>query len=188
MIANYGLLWQRKYVQFGSAGTRGTLQGKRSATGMTVDFREQIGIYVLYDKDMRPVYVGQAGNGNANLFSRLKSHTKDHLWNRWEYFTWFGLRKVNAGSRKLSQHDHADKVFRRDGGGLLNQMEGTLIAAMEPALNKQGAKFTGVDKYLQQVDDDVLELTLEDLMDEMQSLRDEVASLKRDKARSRNVA
>lgn len=176
MIANYGLLWQRKYVQFGGAGTAGSLLGKRSATGTVVNFREQIGIYVLYDKDLAPVYVGQAGNGNANLFSRLKCHTKDHLWNRWEFFTWFGLRKVNT-SGKLSQHDHAEKVFKKEGGGLLNQVEGILIAAMEPVLNKQGSKFSGTDKFLQQVDDEVLELTLEDLMEEMRVLRKEVSLL-----------
>ena len=179
MIANYGLLWQRKYVQFGGAGTKGTLLGKRSSTSGVVDFREQIGIYVLYDQHMKPVYVGQAGNGNANLFARLKAHTKDHLWNRWEYFTWFGLRKVNPKGRALSQHDHADKKFIADGGGLLNKIEGALIAAMEPALNKQGAKFKDVDKYLQQVDDQVLELTLEDLMDEIHALRGEMAGFKK---------
>lgn len=183
MIANFGLLWQRKYVQFGGAGTKGSLVGKRSAKGAVVDFREQIGIYVLYDKDMAPVYVGQAGNGNANLFSRLKAHTKDHLWNRWEYFTWFGLRKVNPSSRLLSKHDHADKLFKANGGGLLNQVEGILIAAMEPALNKQGSKFVGVEKYLQEVDDEVLELTLEDLLDEIHSLRSELQGLRKSVAK-----
>ena len=50
------------------------------------DFREQIGIYVLFDKDLAPVYIGQAGSGKRRLFARLNEHETDDLWNRWEYF------------------------------------------------------------------------------------------------------
>jgi len=32
----------------------------------TADFREQIGVYVLYDQFQNIVYIGQAGNGNAS--------------------------------------------------------------------------------------------------------------------------
>ncbi len=33
------------------------------------------------------------GGTDATLFNRLKHHTDDHLWNRWQYFSWFGLAK-----------------------------------------------------------------------------------------------
>ena len=51
---------------------------------ITVDFREQAGIYVLYAgsdiPSLRVVYVGQAGRENDSLFARLREHTDDHLW------------------------------------------------------------------------------------------------------------
>lgn len=177
VIRNYGLLWQRDYVHLGGAGNKGTLLGRRSPKAAVVDFREQIGVYVLYDKDLFPVYVGQAGNGNANLFSRLKTHTNDHLWNRWEYFTWFGLRGVNSVGGKLTKFDHVDKVFKTEGGRILNLLEGALIAAMEPKLNKQGSRFDGVERYIQEVDDDVLELTLEDVVSEIGKLHTAIGKL-----------
>ena len=119
LISNYGLFWQRKYVHFGYGGNKGTLLGKMNQKkSFLVDFREQIGIYVLYDKDFIPIYVGQAGNGNANLFTRLKQHTTDTLCNRWEYFTWFGLRRVNT-NRRLAAYDSIEKTFKAQRGNIV---------------------------------------------------------------------
>jgi hypothetical protein len=177
MLKNYGLLWQRKYVHLGAGGNKGTLLGTRSGVG-EVDFREQIGVYVLYDKDMIPVYVGQAGNGNANLFARLKTHTNDHLWNRWDYFSWFGLRGINT-DKKLSSHDSVEKIYHSSGGGVLNVLEGILIAAMEPKLNKQGPKFTEAKKFNQAVDDNVVELSLEDLADQITALQSQMTKMQK---------
>lgn len=100
LISNYGLFWQRKYVQFGDDQHKGSLLGKMSQNySFLVDFGEQIGTYVLYDKDCIPIFVGQAGSGNGTLFTQLKHHTTDYLCDRWEYFTWFGHRKVKANGR-----------------------------------------------------------------------------------------
>lgn len=139
-ISNYGLFWQRKYVNFGYGGNKGTLLGKMDQNNsFPVDFREQTGIYVLYDKDFIPIYVGQAGNGNETLFSRLKHHTTDDLCNRWEYFTWFGLRRVSA-KRRLAAHGSA-----------------------EPKLNKQGAKIKEktAEEYRQAVDENFVAMSIE---------------------------
>jgi hypothetical protein len=68
-----------------------------------VNFIDQIGVYALYDEDRRIVYVGQAGNGHATLFARLKQHMNgSNLWNRWIYFSWVGFKEVN-GNGLLSQ-------------------------------------------------------------------------------------
>ena len=88
-IRNFGILWERKYFFYGWQGVAGHLKGYCGDD--VVDFRQQRGVYVLYDKDMLPVYVGQAGKGKSALFNRLKDHLDDHLWNRWGYFSWFGL-------------------------------------------------------------------------------------------------
>jgi hypothetical protein len=176
MIKNYGLLWQRKYLHIGSGGNKGTLLGKKASD--LVDFREQIGIYILYDKDMSPIYVGQAGNGNAKLFARLKTHQRDHLNNRWEYFSWFGLRRVNANCT-LSEIDHIDKSFKSDGQNLLDEFEGILIAAMEPRLNKQGPKFKEANQYSQAIDENIQEITLEDLQLDIKDLQHQLSVLQK---------
>lgn len=177
MIKNYGLLWERKYVHLGAGSNKGTLLGSRPRRHV-VDFRDQIGIYVLYDKDLRPVYVGQAGNGKATLFSRLKYHTNDHLWNRWEYFSWFGLLKVNSNGY-LSNHDHVEKLYKAPGSSVLDELEGILIAAMEPKLNKQGSCFPNAEEFFQAFDENIREVTLEDVYDRIDLLQEEIKRLQK---------
>ena len=105
-------------------------------------------MYVLYDEARRAVYVGQAGQGNARLFNRLRSHQRDRLALRWRYFTWFGLLSVNKSGR-LSGHDDKSKHVTGTIKSTLNEMEGVLIAATEPPFNKQGARFRGIARYRQ---------------------------------------
>jgi hypothetical protein len=163
LISNYGLFWQRKYVHFGYGGNKGRLVGMmRQKESVLVDFREQIGIYVLYDKDFIPIYVGQAGNGNATLFARLQYHTTDYLRNRWEYFTWFGSRRVNA-NRRLAAHDSTEKTFKARGGSILDGSEDISIATEDLKLNKQGSKIRdAAEEYLQVVDENAAEMSIED--------------------------
>jgi hypothetical protein len=48
IIKNYGFLWDRSYVYRGAGKSPGHLKG--TAAGCSdADFREQIGVYVLYD-------------------------------------------------------------------------------------------------------------------------------------------
>jgi hypothetical protein len=167
-IKNYGLLWERKFIHYGWSGAPGHLNGYRRGI-KNVDFRYQSGVYVLYDKDMIPVYVGQAGRGNANLFARPKQHETDHLWNRWIYFSWFGLCKVNKNGSLFMP---ANSVRRINGAvtDALNDIEGVLILALEPKLNKQGAKFKGVLQFSQSIDENVEELSFSDIDEKMDSL------------------
>lgn len=165
MIRNYGLYWDRNLVHWGKSNNSGTLLGQKKGSKQEkdkVDFRDQRGIYALYDVNLNPVYVGQAGGKNqANLFSRLKQHTSDHLRNRWTYFSWFGIKSVTKAGN-LSEKE------RTGAGGkipdVLNNLEGILIAVLEPKLNKQGPRFSG-DECLQIVDDNVEIVTLQDVMD-----------------------
>lgn len=164
-------------MHLGAGSNKGNLLGTTSGVGIT-DFREQIGVYVLFDKDLLPVYVGQAGNGNANLFVRLKQHTNDHLWNRWEYFSWFGLRGINSNN-SLSNHDIVEKIYKSSGSDILNELEGILIVAMEPRLNKQGARFPGAQEFFQEVDENVAEMTIEDLANQITGIEKTLAGLKK---------
>jgi len=104
-IENFGRFWRKEKVFWGRGKNKGHLKGRmKRRKSVVVDFRDQIGIYVLFDADRKPLYVGQAGIGNARLFQRLKAHRSDHLGDRWHYFSWFGLRRHNANNKKLSGH------------------------------------------------------------------------------------
>ncbi|KAF1707474.1 GIY-YIG nuclease family protein [Pseudoxanthomonas sacheonensis] len=185
LIHNFGHLWERKYIQFGRPGNKGHLKGYKTATGKEPDFREQIGIYILYDKDRQPVYIGQTGSGNQRLFSRLKAHTNNHLWNRWEYFTWFGIRRVNGGNNKLSEHDSATKRYVAAGSAILNEIEGVLISALEPGLNKQGPKWGAVDEYFQVVDEKLEERQVSEVLLELEAINKKFDALSRRLAKTK---
>ena len=79
IFKNFGFLWDRELVHWGKGGKKGSLIGVGQKKTDIVDFRKQIGVYALYDKNEQIVYVGKAGNGNADLFKRLKQHRRDYL-------------------------------------------------------------------------------------------------------------
>lgn len=174
-IRNYGLLWERKYIHYGWPGSAGHLNGHRKGYSK-VDFREQSGVYVLYDKDMLPVYIGQAGKGNANLFNRLKQHESDHLWNRWHYFSWFGLCKANK-SGNLSLSENSERELKGPLKDALDDIEGVLIQVVEPKLNKQGPKWKNVNQFYQLIDENVEETTLDDLLERQKILENKIDQL-----------
>lgn len=166
LIHNYGLFWRRNDVFWGRPHVRGHLKGvlAKETSSSPVDFRDQAGVYVLYDDNFRLVYVGQAGAGNQRLFSRLKHHREDALADRWTRFSWFGIRwvrkngKLAVGSAKASiQSAH-----------VLNHIEAILISAAEPPHNRQGGRFGDeVEQYLQHRDDAALGLSVESMVKEL---------------------
>jgi hypothetical protein len=147
MIQAIGLFWRHDRIFWGAGSNAGTLLGVPAAntTADPINFRQQTGIYVLYS-DYVPIYVGQAGAGNAKLFNRLKRHRADDLAERWDRFSWFGLRRaLNNGdlSKEIqSSHPPIETV--------LNHIEAILIHSIEPPLNRQGGRFgESVTRYLQ---------------------------------------
>jgi hypothetical protein len=161
LVRTVGFFWREDCVFWGAGSQAGALFGVpyNATTSDPIDFREQIGIYVLYaDYDL--VYVGQAGSGEQTLFSRLKQHRKDDLAGRWNQFSWFGiLRVLNSG--KLSSKTDALHPGLAD---VLNHVEAILIHAAEPRMNGQGGRFgENVTRY-KQVRDDRLGLTSHELL------------------------
>lgn len=142
IIKNFGLRWVRERVEWGAGGNAGSLMGKAvgAKRSVSIDFRNQIGIYVLFEAGFDPVYIGQAGFGNADLFDRLKHHKKDHLRDRWTHFSWFGFRAVNADG-SLSAKNRPTARTSITYVAALDEVEGVLIHVLEPRLNKQGAKW-----------------------------------------------
>jgi hypothetical protein len=137
-MAAYGEFWDSQYVDWGAPGKGkgGQLLGSAKIAGreVCVDAWAQVAIYVLYD-NYRPIYVGQSGS--ATLGARLRAHRTDRLGGRWDRFSWyalvpFTLKGVPKKARKTTNVDRETAV---------DHLEGILISATEPALNKLGPRF-----------------------------------------------
>lgn len=147
VIKNFGIHWQKDDVFWGSGSVPGHLIGK-GKNGREVDFREQVGVYILCDRDFQPLYVGQAGKGGSALLNRLRYHRGSQHWNRWDYFSWFGFRGINKDNT-LRVGDGALKKYGGSGIRFLDEIEGVLIQAMEPRFNRQGPRWKGVEEFEQ---------------------------------------
>lgn len=147
LIRNYGLFWDKDLVHWGHPKDTGTLLGilEGDVKSKPVDFREQTGIYALYDSAFNLIYIGQAGSGEQHLLKRLKDHRKDHLSQRWKYFSWFGLCYVKTGDDTLSAPAENPTVSNLEA---LNHLEAIVIAIAEPKLNLRRGNF-GCEKYFQ---------------------------------------
>lgn len=173
IIKNYGFLWDRNNVYRGAGSNAGHLMGTASGRA-TADFRDQIGVYVLYDSNQNIVYVGQAGNGNATLFTRLKNHMDGQLWNRWQYFSWVGFKDVNADGNLSAQQSVDSGVSGFKYSDALNEIEGILIEIIEPKLNKQSGRLKSAREYYQYRDERQDVVTASDVLQELQELRKEL--------------
>jgi hypothetical protein len=171
IISSIGLFWERDNVFWGTQKNPGKLLGipRTSKKSTPVDFRDQIGIYILY-ADFDPVYVGQAGKNknDQRLFIRLRNHLTDDLEGRWNKFSWFGLLGVNKVGNKLQKPSDAFQRTNLSDG--LDQLEGILINAMEPSLNSQNGRFgDSVVKYIQ-IRDERLGKTQEEMIKEIHQI------------------
>lgn len=155
LIRNYGLFWRRDTIFWGRPKLAGHLKGYHAKRAKPVDFRDQQGVYVLFDDNYKMVYVGQAGGKNKQrLFDRLRQHRTDQLANRWTRFSWFGIQAVDGRSSTLSG---ATSVQNTSTTSILNHIEAILIVAGEPPLNRQGGKFgSKVQQYFQYRDHSAL--------------------------------
>lgn len=175
LIKNFGHLWQRRFISIGTGGKRSHLKGTRA--GQTVDFREQIGVYILYTPQLIPIYVGQAGKGRADLFTRINNHQRDHLEQRWTHFSWFGLREVRDS--ELLPLDDAEETSAKK-SNLLNEFEAILLTVLEPTLttlNKQAGKWMEVREYRQLIDVDLEEVTQYEIFNKIDDLEKTIIAL-----------
>ena len=165
-IRNFGHFWSKELIDWGKKGpgNSGALfaSAKPDAIDWEVDFREQIGIYVLYDQDREAVYIGQTGSKGQKLFSRLRQHSRGQFRDRWTNFSWFGFLEVdqpkgplkNASKIKnLSANADPEEALKADVKGsfrdALNEAEAVLLQILEPRLNKQGPSWNGAKEYFQ---------------------------------------
>lgn len=139
-IRAFGMYWRRNQVIWEGSGL---LTGRQSENSDPVNFAEQIGVYLLHDRD-RVVYVGRALDA---LYSRIFAHTRDRLEGRWDRFSWFGLRNVQAdGSLTVAETSWNSAT-------VVETMEALLIECIEPVQNRRrGDRFNAIE-YLQVPDE-----------------------------------
>jgi hypothetical protein len=97
----------------------------------------------------------------------------------WQYFSWFGLLPVTKGGG-LSGRDAPEKRVSGTLRSTLNEIEGVLIAATEPAFNKQGAKFKGIGRYRQvpvATEEEVSTSQLRGLVDDVSAKLDKLTTM-----------
>lgn len=150
----FGMYWQRDLVVWGSAPK---LLGRQSEGAADVDFSEQVGVYLLHDRD-RTLYVGRAAD---TLFSRLKAHTTNRLAGRWDRFSWFGLRGVSEDGSL------GEPAPAWNHGVVIETLEALLIECLEPPLNrKRGDNFSAAE-YIQVPDPKLEERKRKQLLEEL---------------------
>jgi HB1, ASXL, restriction endonuclease HTH domain len=137
----FGMYWSRESVIWNG---KPRLLGRQAITASPVDFAEQVGVYLLHDRD-RVVYVGRAAD---TVFSRLKAHTTDRLGGRWDRFSWFGLRDVDSDGRL------SDPVLPWAHAVVIETLEALLIECLEPPQNRKRGDFSAVE-FLQVRDPDI---------------------------------
>ncbi len=139
IINAFGIYWNRNLVHWKSTPD---LLGIQQIGATEVNFKDQIGIYLLHD-NRETIYVGQAIE--QPLGKRLKDHTTDRLAGRWDRFSWFGFYPVTEDG-ELNLNIKFKEFTIQNLGDIL---EAILIESIEPRQNrKQGNSFMGLE-YLQ---------------------------------------
>ena len=157
IVNAFGIYWNRNLVHW---KTIPDLLGIQQVGATEVNFKDQIGIYLLHDS-RETVYVGQAIE--QPLGKRLKDHTTDRLAGRWDRFSWFGFYPVTEDA-KLNLNAKFKEFTIQNLGDIL---EAILIESIEPRQNrKQGNSFTGLE-YLQQEAPEIKKKLKEQLIKEL---------------------
>jgi hypothetical protein len=150
----FGMYWKRDAVIWRG---KPKLLGRQGLAATKVNFANQIGVYLLHDRD-RVLYVGRATD---SLVTRLLAHTTDRLGGRWDRFSWFGLRNVGLGGELVDSAEPWDQLV------VIETLEALLIESLEPPLNRRrGDNFSGVE-YIQMVDPEIERLQQKQVIDQL---------------------
>jgi hypothetical protein len=149
----FGMFWQRDGVSWSG---QPRLMGRQSEGASEVNFSDQVGVYLLHDRE-RVIYVGRAAD---TMFGRLKSHLTDRLGGRWDRFSWFGLRPVNEDGSL------GEPAYVWNHAVVIETLEALLIESLEPPLNrKRGDNFSGAE-YLQVFDPEIENRRMKQVFDD----------------------
>lgn len=147
-VAAYGLYWDRDKVNWEPGRGRGNrvrLLGSPDDSDMEIDFADQWGIYILYNR-LSVMYIGRTTD---SLLGRLRDHNnRNRRSARWDQFSWFGFRKVNEDGTLSDESEN----FTTD--MLITVLEAVMIESMLPPLNDRGGELMGT--IYRQVEDPTL--------------------------------
>ncbi|WP_299375217.1 GIY-YIG nuclease family protein [uncultured Tateyamaria sp.] len=173
IFSSFGHYWRRDLVDWDehSAPISGCLT--RHSITPDINIRRQKGIYVLWDNQRRPVYVGQVGKGKTpsrTFFARLKEHLTGQISDRWTHFSWFGILPYD-------EKGHASADIEAEIAGVsfetgLNQLEAILMSVIEPPFNSKGPQWAGAAQYYQWSEYE--DVTLDDVYSEVKKLRKQI--------------
>ena len=155
-IKSYGLFWERVEVTWApGAGNRDAFRllgrhKKQNPALRVADFRDQRGIYVLYDH-YGPYYVGLATK--RPIGNRLRDHTRDTHADSWDRFSWFGFRRVLKGRdpEGLSRLGEVPAKLVSDSDKTIGDVEALLIQTLGTMHrgNWHEEKFASADRWEQ---------------------------------------
>ncbi len=143
IISSFGMFWRRKEVEWKLSPK---LLGMQHIGSESVDFCNQLGIYLLYD-GREVIYVGRTTD--RPLGRRLYEHTIDRLTDRWDRFSWFGLCPVSEEGLLATLPNQYDSAV------IIPALEAILIEALEPRQNRKRGDDLAAVEYLQIVDPNI---------------------------------
>lgn len=143
IISSFGMFWRRNGIEWSSTPK---LLGMQQIGAISVDFCNQLGIYLLYD-GREVIYVGRTTD--RPLGKRLYEHTKDRMSARWDRLSWFGLLPVSAKGQLGSLPDTVIAAK------LIPALEAILIEALEPRQNRKRGDDLAAVEYIQMIDPEI---------------------------------
>lgn len=144
LIQSFGMYWRANDISWKS---NPRILGQQQPGADNIDFSDQIGVYVLYDRD-RVIYVGRTTD--RGIGQRLFEHTKGRMNGRWDRFSWFGLKGVDDKGSLVPVSLEANNE-----AVVIETLEAILIETLEPPQNrKRGDQFAATE-YLQVQDPDI---------------------------------
>ena len=144
IVNSYGIHWSVDAVDWG--GHKWRLEGEAKIKGQThiCNFREDVGIYALYEgRDL--MYVGLAHG--TPLGQELYNRQGSRFAGRWDAFSWFGLgNRQNDIERKNTDKKKyktvkAPKSRILQPGALIKDLEALMIMLTNPPLNRRHESF-----------------------------------------------
>jgi hypothetical protein len=152
-IKSFGLFWRVDEVEWNPGpGARGVFrllgrQGSNLPGLRLADFRNQQGIYILYNNH-GAYYTGLTKR--QGLGKRLKDHLNDYHADQWDRFSWFGFREVLIGRDKFGLCRLRDMANAALGTPLnvITSVEALLIRAMG-LRNVNQMNFCNADQWIQ---------------------------------------
>lgn len=155
-IRSYGLFWSREEIEWSpGSGNGGAFRllgrvNKNVPALRVADFRDQRGIYVLYD-DYGPYYVGLARD--QGIGDRLRDHTRDRHKDKWDRFSWFGFRRVlkSTDAQGLQKLGAMPQRLLAGTSSAIGDIEALLMLTLGTTKsgNKNTMKFKNADSWEQ---------------------------------------